>query len=521
MRFAELARLSRRVADERGRNAKIAAIAGFLAGLEGEDAAIGVRYCAGELRQGKIGVGHAALRTMRDEAGPAAAEATLSLVEVDRALGELAALAGAGSARARKEGLGALFARCTEEERAFLLALLAGELRQGALASLVLDAVARARSLEPAALRRAAMLAGSEVEAACVALVEGASGLARFALTPLRPVLPMLASPADDAAAAVEEPGEALLEIKLDGARVQAHKDGDEVRVFSRAMNDVTSSVPEVVEAVRALPLRRAILDGEAIVLGEDGRPEPFQTTMRRFGRTRDVEAMRASLPLSAFFFDLLLRDDEVLLDAPLSERRAALAAVLDPASVVASCLARDADEAERFYAEIVAMGHEGVMAKSLVAPYEAGQRGRAWLKIKPAHTLDLVVLAVEKGSGRRRGWLSNLHLGARDPSSPTGFARVGKTFKGMTDAMLAWQTARFRTLAVDPDTPDDPETWVVSVRPEQVVEIALNDVQTSSEYESGVALRFARVVRYREDKRAEDASTIEEVRSLVRRASR
>jgi len=384
----------------------------------------------------------------------------------------------------------------------------------------MLEAAARARGIEPAALRRAAMLAGSEVEAARVALTEGASGLARFVLTPQRPILPMLASPAADASEAMGLLGgsEVLLEVKLDGARVQVHRDGDVVRVFSRAMNDVTDRVPEVVAAARALPVRRVILDGEAIALRADGSPEPFQVTMRRFGRKLDVERVARELPLTPCFFDVLLVDDEVLLDVPLLERRKRLSALGGTSPAMRSLVTRDPDEAERFYSEVVASGHEGLMAKALGSSYEAGHRGSAWLKIKPAHTLDLVVLGVERGSGRRSAWLSNIHLGARDPSAPGGFAMVGKTFKGMTDAMLAWQTQRFTELARDPAVARDREAWVVPLRAEQVVEVALAGGQVWPGYASGLALRFARVRRYREDKRPEDASTLDEVRALLAR---
>ncbi len=518
-RLDTLVVLSRRIAKERGRNAKLELLAAYLSELRGPDVLLGASYCAGEVPQGKVGVGYATLRAILEGAGAASENPSLTLQALDDALAELAKTEGAGSAQRRRDLLGALLARASSEERDFLVALLVSELRQGALASLMLESAARARGIEPAVLRRAAMLAGSEVEAARVALTEGASGLGRFVLTPLRPILPMLASPVADASEAMTVlGGEVLLEVKLDGARVQVHRDGDVVRVFSRAMNDVTDRVPEVVAAARALPVRRVILDGEAIALRADGSPEPFQVTMRRFGRKLDVERVARELPLTPCFFDVLLVDDEVLLDVPLADRRERLTALGATSPAMRAIVTRDPDEAERLYSEVVADGHEGLMAKALGSFYEAGHRGSAWLKIKPAHTLDLVVLGVERGSGRRSAWLSNIHLGARDPSAPGGFAMVGKTFKGMTDAMLAWQTQRFTELASDPVAARDPGAWVVPLRPEQVVEVALAGVQVSPEYPSGLAVRFARVRRYRDDKRAEDASTLDEVRALLPR---
>ena len=565
MELARLVALSSRVAKERGRNAKAAMIAELLRDLRDRDVRIGVSYCAGEVPQGKVGVGYATLRTIVKDSGPAPEASTLSLIDIDDAITELESIEGAGSARRRKDVLVALLSRATDSERDFILALLVSELRQGSLASSMIEAAALASGIEARALRRAAMLAGSEVEAATVALTEGAPGLERFALTPFTPVLPMLASPCVDPTEALSEHGgAALFELKLDGARVQVHRDGDVVRVWSRAMNEVTDRVPEVVHAARAMPAQRLILDGEAIALKGDGTPEPFQITMKRFGRTKNVEAMAEALPLTAVFFDVMLLDDEVLLDVPLMRRRELLARLIResnptgmpagggaqlpqearaleersdderwggraPASSAGGAgnqrarmptgkVCESAEDAERFYADAVGEGHEGLMAKSLEGLYEAGHRGSAWLKIKPAHTLDLVVLAAERGSGRRSQWLSNIHLGARDPNVPGGFAMIGKTFKGMTDAMLAWQTKRFAEIAREPGSVDDPEAWVIALRPEQVVEVALSGVQVSPEYASGLALRFARVRRYRDDKRPEDASTIDEVRALLPR---
>jgi DNA ligase-1 len=337
-------------------------------------------------------------------------------------------------------------------------------------------------------------------------LAEGAPALERFTLTVGRPVLPMLATPCDGIDDAMGRLGEAALEHKLDGARVQVHKDGDDVWVFTRGLLDVTPQVPEVVAAARALPARRVILDGEAIALREGGAPRPFQETMSRFSRQKQA----AAFPLSPFFFDVLLVDDRVLLDAPARERFAALDQLVPPLHRVPRLVTRDAAEAGAFFAATLARGHEGVMAKALDAPYQVGARGQAWLKVKPAHTLDLVVLAVERGSGRRAGTLSNIHLGARDPDAG-GFVMLGKTFKGMTDEMLAWQTERFQELATSR------QGNVVYVRPEQVVEVAFGDVQESPQYPAGLALRFARVKRYRDDKPPSQADTVETVRAIWR----
>jgi len=338
-------------------------------------------------------------------------------------------------------------------------------------------------------------------------LSEGATGLARFAIALHRPLQPMLAQPADDIAAALAQVGTAALEWKVDGARVQVHKVGDAITVYTRSLLDVTGSVPEIVEAVQALPARELILDGEAVALMPSGAPQTFQVTMRRFGRKLDVARMRAELPLAVYFFDCLYRDGVALIDRPAHERFDALAEALPTALVIPRLITADVAAAEDFYADALARGHEGVMVKALDAPYEAGSRGASWLKVKRAHTLDLVVLAAEWGHGRRRGWLSNLHLGARDPAG--GWVMLGKTFKGMTDQLLEWQT---RELLVRETGRDD---YTVQVRPELVVEIAFNDLQASPQYPGGLALRFARVKGYRADKRADEADTIETVRKL------
>jgi DNA ligase-1 len=524
MLLDELASTSRAVAATSGRNAKVERLAALLARLAPEEIEIGVSYLMGRVPQGRIGVGHRTLyelspapsgplATAAPAGGPSgpvatAAAPTLELRAVDGCLARLARVSGSGAAAARRDLLGSLLRAATGAERDFLARLLAGELRQGALEGVMVEAIARAAHAAPAEVRRAVMLAGDAARVARVALTEGAPGLARFRLTLFEPVQPMLAQSAEGVADALGRLGRTQLELKLDGARVQIHKSGRDVRVFTRKLNDVTSAVPEIVERVRALPARALILDGEAIALRPDGAPLPFQETMRRFGRRLEVERLRAELPLSALCFDCLHADGEDLIDRPGEERFAALADSAPQEAVIARLLTQDPAEAEAFLAAALARGHEGVMAKDPRAPYEAGRRGGSWLKIKPAHTLDLVVLAAEWGSGRRRGWLSNLHLGARDPAG--GFVMLGKTFKGLTDEMLAWQTARLLELEVARDA------WAVQVRPELVVEIAFNDVQRSPHYPGGVALRFARVKRYRPDKLPAAADTIDTVRALA-----
>jgi DNA ligase-1 len=402
--------------------------------------------------------------------------------------------------------LGELLARATEAERDFLFRLLTGELRQGALESLMIDAVATAADVPVASVREAAMLAHGIASVAQAAITERAAGLRRYALAPMQPIAPMLAQPASDIAEALAAFGTAAFEWKLDGARVQVHKVGGDVRIFTRNRNDVTASAPEIVEAVRAADAHALILDGEAIALKDNGAPEPFQVTMRRFGRTLDVDAMRESLPLSVFFFDCLRIDDQALTAEPAAERFAALSRALPAQVLIPRIVTGDAAAADAFYDDALARGHEGVMAKSLSAPYEAGRRAPSWLKVKRLHTLDLVVLAAEWGHGRRSGLLSNLHLAARDGND---FVMLGKTFKGMTDELLAWQTQALLARQTHRDR------FAVYVRPELVVEVAFNDLQASPRYPGGLALRFARIKRYRSDKTVAEADTIETVRAI------
>jgi len=501
--LAELVSTSLRVGGTSSRLAKVREIAALIGRLPRHEVAIGVSYLAGELPQGRIGVGYAALKAAAAAAGPAPAEPSLSLEQADRSIAELAGISGGGSARRRSDALGALFAQATAEERTFLLRLLVGELRQGALTGVMIDAIAAASGVSAADVRRAAMYAGNLGGVALVAMTEGAAGLGRFQLELFSPVAPMLAQTAADVEEALAELGsrEIAWEWKLDGARVQAHKEGERVRLYTRTLNEVTDALPEIVAAVRALPARALVLDGEAIAYDPSGRPHPFQITMRRFGRRLEVEKLLTELPVRACFFDCLRLDDRSLADRPLRERSAALAGALPQALRVPRIVTSSGQEARAFYEAALAAGHEGVMAKSLDSPYEAGNRGAGWLKIKRAHTLDLLVLAAEWGHGRRTGKLSNLHLGALDRATGE-YVMLGKTFKGLTDAMLERQTRELLAR----ESHRDP--WTVYVRPELVVEIAFSDLQASSRYPGGIALRLARVKRYRDDKRAQDAGS-------------
>jgi ATP-dependent DNA ligase I len=468
--------------------------------------AIIVSWLSGELPQRQIGVGWATLRSRP----PAATGPTLTVAAVDATFTEIGAVSGKGSQARRAELVAGLFGAATELEQTFLLRLLGGELRQGALAGIMADAVAKAAGIPATAVQRAAMLGGDLPAVAAAALSGGAPALDAFTLRVGRPVGPMLAQTATSVADALERhSGTTVFEAKLDGARVQIHRSGDKVTVYTRSLDDVTARLPEVVESTLALPVHDLIADGEAIALLPDNRPHRFQVTASRFGRSVDVAAARAAQPLSVFFFDILHRDGVDLLDAPTTERLAALDALVPPRHRVDRLATSDPSAAAAFLEATLAAGHEGVMAKSPDAPYQAGRRGAGWLKVKPVHTLDLVVLAVEWGSGRRRGKLSNIHLGARDPVTGE-FIMVGKTFKGMTDAMLDWQTARFSELAVG-----GTDDYVVQLRREQVVEIALDGVQKSTRYPGGLALRFARVIRYRDDKSPAEADTIDAVRAL------
>ena len=502
-----LADVSAAVAATRGRLAKIGKLADLLRRLQPDEIPIAVAYLSGSLPQGRVGIGWSVISHAR--AVTPASEPSLELREVHHTFERISGIAGAGATRARTQQLIDLFGRATASEQDFLVRLLSGELRQGAQEGVLAEAVARAASLPAASVRQAAMMCGDLGAVAVAALVEGAAALRRYEIQVFRPVEPMLASPADSVTEALAAFGEAAFELKLDGARIQVHKSGDKVRVFSRALRDVTAAVPEVVEAVRRTGARDAILDGEVLAMRRDGSPLPFQETMRRFGRRLDVERLRSDVPLTPFFFDCLYADGRPLTAEPQRERFAVLSSIAGAHAVPCRVIG-DERTASDFFDGAIGAGHEGVMAKALDAPYAAGSRGSAWLKIKNVRTLDLVVLAAEWGSGRRRGWLSNLHLGARDPDRDR-FVMLGKTFKGMTDALLEWQTAALLEREVSRDG------HVVFVRPELVVEIAYSDLQESPQYPGGLALRFARVKGYRPDKTAEQADTLRTLQDIYR----
>ena len=619
MLLDELVRTSAAVTATSSRRAKIEAIAELLRRAAPEEVPVAVAFLSGELRQRQIGVGYAALRDIAGGtwpdgaagAGPAAAGLAtagdpgaagspardagaaqafgLTLTAVDTVFAQIGAAAGPGSQAERRRLLGSLFAAASAAERSFLTRLIAGDLRQGALEGIMIEAIAAAAGVAAAEVRRAHMLGGSLLAVASAALApprspgfgtgpQGGAGraaragasastgadretgpepatgppsdttpgapggqettaaralaaLRSFRLQVGRPLQPMLAGSADSVPAALGRVRPAAVEWKIDGIRIQAHKDGGDVAVFTRTLDDITSRVPEVVAAVAALPARAAVLDGEIIALGPDGRPRPFQVTAGRTGNRSAVARLASEVPLTAFFFDLLHLDGADLVDAPGAERFAQLAATVHSDLVIPRIVTASEEEAAAFFAGAVARGHEGVLVKSLEVPYAAGRRGAGWIKVKPRHTLDLVVIAAEWGHGRRRGWLSNLHLAARDPVSG-GHVMLGKTFKGLTDEILTWQTARLLALADPPlsrrtgaaggdpagsSAPDAEDTgWVVRVRPELVVEIAFDGVQASPRYPGGLALRFARVIRYRPDKRAADADTIDTIRQIA-----
>jgi DNA ligase-1 len=511
MRFADLVATSQRVGATAGRLDKIGQLADLLAKVPPAELPIVIAFLSAGARQGRMGIGRAMLAAMRD-AAPADAP-TLEISDVDRAFDRLVSASGAGSTAARSEILRQLFGQATRDEQDFLMRLLFGELRQGALEGVLVEAVARAAGVPAARIRRAQMLAGDLAPVAQAAIVDRDAELSQFLLRPFLPVQPMLAESAEGVADAIGELGEASFEYKLDGARIQVHKVDDEVRVYSRNLRDVTVAVPEVVAAARAIPAHEIVLDGEAIVLRADGTPRPFQDTMRRFGRKLDVEALRSELPITPMFFDVLYVDGDAVIDEPLTRRASILGDRVAAANLVPRLVTSSADAAAAFAAQALAAGHEGVMAKAVDGLYAAGRRGAAWLKVKQARTLDLVILAVEWGSGRRQGTLSNLHLGARD-AERGGFVMLGKTFKGLTDAMLAWQTKKFLELEIARDT------YTVYVRPEVVAEIAFNDVQASPQYPGGLALRFARVKRYREDKSAADADTFATIQQIYQQTT-
>jgi DNA ligase-1 len=504
MLLAEIVETSAAVGGTSARSEKIDRLATTLKRVEPHEASIAAAYLSSQLRQRQIGVGYA---SMRDLPAPAAAP-SLTLEQVDAALESIGAVAGKDSQAERRRRLQDLLSRATAEEQHFLMRLIIGELRQGALEGVMHEALARALNVPTAEVRRAVMLRGDLHAVAEAALRDGPAGLNQFRLRVGQPVQPMLAQSATSVAAALERTSPAAIDWKLDGARVQVHRDGQDVKVFTRSLDDITSRVPELVEMAQALDVRSLVLDGETLALQPDGRPHPFQVSASRFGSRLDVERLRATLPLTPFVFDILHLDGEDLIDHTLDERLAILNGAVPERWRVPRTLTADVDAAEAFVADTLQRGHEGVVVKALDSLYEAGRRGTGWIKVKPSMDLDLVILAAEWGHGRRSGWLSNLHLGARDPDTG-GYVMLGKTFKGLTDEMLRWQTQRLQDLEVSRDR------WTVYVRPELVAEVRFDGVQRSSRYPGGVTLRFARVVRYREDKRPDQADTIDTVRGF------
>ena len=512
MLLAELARTSRQIATTSRRSAKVALLAALFSALSPPEAPIAVTYLAGRLPQRRTGLGWRAL----SEPVPEAAKPALTVLEVDATLERIAAISGKGAQAARRRQLEALLGAATAEEQRFLIRLIGGELRQGALDALAVEGLAAAVDADPRAVRRAVMLGGSLGAVAQRLLAEGPSALDDFQLTVGRPVQPMLAHTAHDVTEAVEQLGPCAVEEKLDGIRAQVHLDGERVAIYTRTLDDITERLPEVARLARQLPAHQAVLDGEVVALDpDDNRPVPFQDVAGRVGSRLDVPGASATLPVVPVFFDLLALEGHDLLDLPLAKRQRALDELVPEAARVRRFLVPEPDDtdareaAESFAADVLARGREGVVVKALDSTYRAGRRGRSWLKVKPVHNLDLVVLAAEWGHGRRAGWLSNLHLGARTDDGT--LVMLGKTFKGMTDAMLAWQTDRLRDLAIDHPA------WGVTVRPELVVEVAFDGVQRSTRYPAGVTLRFARVVRYREDKSAAEADTVDALRQLRR----
>ncbi len=527
MLLDDVVRTSAAVAGSPGRLAKTELIAALLREVPAGEIAVAVAFLSGDLTQRQIGVGYAALTDLLGgyagaapgpELGPAAAAAGLTLTETDQVLGQIGALGGHGSQAERRRLLAGLLSRATDDERQFLAQLLGGGLRQGALDGVMTDAIARAAGVPAAGVRRARQLSGSLAAAASAALGSGDADAAADALGAVRlqvgrPVRPMLAASAPTVAAAMARMTTAAVDWKIDGIRVQLHRQGSQVRVFTRTLDDITARLPEIAAAARTLATESVVLDGEAVALRPDGRPYPFQVTSAS-AASQAGDGQPAKVPLSLLVFDLLYADGTDLIELPARERFARLAVIAPPELIVPRLVTSDPAQAEQFFATAIERGHEGVVVKSLDAPYGTGRRGSEWIKVKPRHTLDLVVLGAEWGHGRRQGWLSNLHLGARDPATG-GTVMLGKTFKGLTDQVLAWQTDRLLELALAPTQTGRSARGVVRVRPELVVEIAFDGVQASSRYPGGVTLRFARVLRYRPDKSAAEADTIDTVRSL------
>ncbi|HMB17936.1 MAG TPA: ATP-dependent DNA ligase [Gaiellaceae bacterium] len=496
--LADVVNASKAVTETSSRSAKVAILAELLRGLEAEEVPLAVGYLAGMPRQGRVGVGYS---TVYGIDRPPAADPSLKIAELDRAIAEIQETTGSGSAATRKQILGDLLGRATEQESGFVRRLLTGELRQGALAGVMIDAIAKAAGVSGEIARRALMLSGDLTRTAEIAMSSGEEGLREVGFEIFRPILPMLASTAESVEEAMQSFDRASVEWKLDGIRIQIHRRGDDVRIYTRNLNEITETLPGIVEAVRGLPVTQAVFDGEALWMSEDG-PAAFQDTVSRIDSEAPPEG------IVTFLFDILHLDGEDLLDTPLAQRAARLE-LIAPQLRIPAVLTSDPDEGQRVLDEALHVGHEGAVVKDAASLYSAGRRGKAWRKVKPVRTYDLVVLGAEWGHGRREGWLSNLHLGARDPRTGE-FVMVGKTFKGMTDELLAWQTKELLARKADQ------RGITVFVRPELVVEVALDGVQASTRYPGGVALRFARLKGYRPDKDAEDADTIDDLRSLL-----
>ena len=502
--FAELATVSEQLAATSKRGEKAGLLAAVLRRLAPAEVAPAVGFLTGSPVQGRIGVGWATLRDARHDP---ATEPSLTVGDIHEAIDRLAAMSGTGVTAARQRLLADVFGRATESEQDLLWRVFSGEMRQGALDGVMVDAIAKAAAVPVASVRRATMMSGDLRRAAEAALTGGEAALAAIAMAPGRAVQPMLASPAADVAEALAATGPASVEWKLDGARVQAHRRDGDVRLYTRNLNDITERLGGVAELVAELPGGDLVLDGEVLGVDDEGAPRRFQDMMGDFGADAPT---RRGVGLSAYFFDVMHAGGTPIVDEPLSVRREVLATIVPATARLPSLVTADVDEATAFLDRAVAAGHEGVMIKALQAPYDAGRRGGAWRKVKPVHTLDLVVLAAEWGHGRRTGWLSNLHLGARGDDGE--WVMVGKTFKGMTDELLRWQTDTLQQIAVGTE-----DGYVVHVRPELVVEVALDGVQASTRYPGGVALRFARIRRYRPDKTAADADHISTVQAMLR----
>jgi DNA ligase-1 len=506
MFLKDLVDLSKRVSATTRKKEKASLLAECLKRGQGQEIDLATSYLSGQIPQGSLGVGWAMLQktlgNLDERLRP------LSLVEVNRFFDEIAQARGAGSVEKKVKALRNLFSSAREDEKEFLVGLIMGEVRQGALEGLIVEAIAQASGLAVERVQQGVMFSGNIGEVARVALEEGLEGLSRFQPRLFHPIAPMLANAAEGEGDALARWGQVAWEFKIDGARIQIHKNGEEIRVFTRHLKEVTERVPEIVAVAREFRLDKAIFEGETLAMRPDGRPLPFQTTMRRFGRIQDVERMKKEIPLTSYFFDLLYLDGEPLFDEPYRKRSELLSESVPSEYRIPQIVTADEKVVREFLKKSMEAGHEGIMAKGLDSPYVAGHRGFYWLKIKPAKTLDLVILAAEWGHGRRKGWLSNLHLGARDPESGQ-FVMLGKTFKGLTDEMLKWQTERLLSLETGRDE------WTVYVQPKLVVEIAYNDLQESPRYPGGLALRFARVRRYREDKSPSEADTIQRIQAM------